>query len=58
MKIQTGVCLISKNGKYYRVIECKDNIISMVKVNGYTIFSCNINLVENFFQFAEKSEIA
>lgn len=58
MKIETGVCLISNNGKYYRVIECKDNIISMVKVNGYTVFSCNISFAEKFFQFAEKSEIA
>ena len=58
MKIQLGELLISKNGRYYRVVECRENSISLMPVNGYTLFSCNSTFVESSFRPVEAPEVA
>ncbi len=58
MRIQKGEFLLSSNGKYYRVVECRENVISLMRVNGYTIFACHRALLESSFQPVEMVEMA
>ncbi|UBF26626.1 hypothetical protein K9N68_01020 [Kovacikia minuta CCNUW1] len=58
MKIQLGDILVAKNGEYYRVVECKEGMVSLKRVNGYTLFSCNQAFVESMFYLATSSAIA
>jgi hypothetical protein len=51
MNIQAGALLISRrNGQYYRVVECCQDGISLMRVNGYTLFTCNPLFIEDAFQ--------
>ncbi|XHX76070.1 MAG: hypothetical protein RBJ76_16655 [Stenomitos frigidus ULC029] len=50
MKIKLGDILTGGNGAFYRVVECKEDIVSLRRVNGYTDFSCNPAFVEAQFQ--------
>ncbi len=50
MKIQVGEFLISNAGEYYRVIECQQDMVSLMRVNGYTLFSCSLPFVETTFR--------
>jgi hypothetical protein len=50
MKIKLGDILTGENGAFYRVVECKENIVSLRRLNGYTDFSCNPAFVEAQFQ--------
>ncbi|MBK4728815.1 hypothetical protein JJD41_02775 [Oxynema sp. CENA135] len=58
MSIQRGNFLISGDGRYYRVVECTKDAISLMRVNGYTLFSCRPNFVEVSFRLVEASEVA
>ncbi|MGA7937825.1 MAG: hypothetical protein WCA35_30025 [Kovacikia sp.] len=49
MKIQLGDILMARNGKYYRVVEYREGIVSLIRVNGYTLFSCNMEYAESMF---------
>jgi len=57
-RIQLGDILIAKNGDYYRVVECKDSMVSLMRINGYTLFSCSERFVESMFGSATSSAIA
>lgn len=50
MKIQVGEFLISNAGDYYRVVECQADIVSLMRVNGHTLFSCSQTFVETAFR--------
>lgn len=50
MEIKLGDILTAENGAFYRVIECKEDIVSLRRVNGYTSFSCNPAFIEAQFQ--------
>lgn len=50
MKIQVGEFLISNTGDYYRVVECQSDVVSLMRVNGYTLFSCSQSFVETTFR--------
>ncbi len=50
MKIQVGEFLISNVGDYYRVVECQSGVVSLMRVNGYTLFSCSQSFVEMTFR--------
>ncbi len=51
MNIQAGSLLISRrDGQFYRVVECCKDGISLMRVNGYTLFTCNPLFVEDAFQ--------
>ena len=50
MKIKLGDVLTAENGTFYRVVECKENVVSLRRVNGYTDFSCNLAFAEAQFQ--------
>ncbi|MBW4487151.1 MAG: hypothetical protein KME12_05110 [Trichocoleus desertorum ATA4-8-CV12] len=52
MKLQTGELLVSRNGKQYRVVECYEDSVSLMPVNGYTLFSCRRLFVESSFRLA------
>lgn len=58
MKIQTGDILIAKNGDYYRVVELKDGIASLMRINGYTLFSCSAEFVASMFCPLDSSSAA
>lgn len=50
MKIKTGELLISDNGHYYRVVEAVEDSISLMRINGYTLFSCKPPFIEAGFR--------
>lgn len=50
MKLQTGELLVAKNGKQYRVVECYEDSISLMPVDGYTLFSCRRLFIECSFR--------
>lgn len=50
MKIKLGDILTAENGAFYKVTECKEDIVSLRRVNGYTDFSCNPAFVAAQFQ--------
>jgi hypothetical protein len=50
MKLQTGELLVSRNGKQYRVVECYEDSVSLMPVDGYTLFSCRRFFVESSFR--------
>ncbi len=52
MKIATGDVLLSRNGDRYRVIESREGIVSLMRVEGYTLFSCSEKLVSSMFNLA------
>lgn len=55
MKIQSGVLLVSKKGEYYRVVDCQEEAISLMRVNGYTLFACSTRFLESEFLLANSS---
>jgi len=52
MKIQVGEFLISNAGDYYRVVECQADMVSLMRLNGYTLFSCSQSFLETTFRTA------
>jgi hypothetical protein len=57
MKIRLGDILIAKSGDYYRVVEFKEGIVTLMRVNGYTLFSCSIGFAESSFQILRSSVV-
>lgn len=56
MNIRAGEFLVSnRDGGYYRVVECRDNIVSLKRVNGYTLFACNPQFLEFWFRPVQAS---
>jgi len=49
MQIHSGDILVAHSGEYYRVVECRDNIVSLQRVQGYTLFSCSLRFVQATF---------
>ncbi len=50
MNIRAGEILKSHEGKYYRVLEASSTIVSLMRVNGQTIFACRPEYVAlNFY---------
>lgn len=50
MKVSAGEILKSHQGHYYRVLEASQVSISLMRVNGQTIFACKPEyLALNFF---------
>lgn len=58
MKIQIGELLISATGEYYRVIEATEIYVSLMRVSGYTLFSCKPFFVEDSFRPVPSSPIS
>jgi hypothetical protein len=56
MKIQTGDCLISRDGRYYRVIDCSGEFISLMPAQGYTVFTCRQSFIESTFGLVEMQQ--
>ncbi|MCT7960333.1 hypothetical protein NG799_22150 [Laspinema sp. D1] len=56
MKIQTGDCLISRDGRYYRVIDCCGEFISLMPIQGYTVFTCRQSYLESSFGLVETQQ--
>lgn len=50
MKIQLGDILIGGNGARYRVVEHREGVVSLIRLNGYTLFSCKTQVAEFMFQ--------
>lgn len=50
MKLQQGELLISENGRYYLVVECSEESVSLKRVNGYTLFSCHPGFLDSSFR--------
>jgi hypothetical protein len=50
MNIRAGEILQSHEGHYYRVLEANQVSVSLMRVNGQTIFACRPEYIElNFF---------
>ncbi len=50
MNVRAGEILKSHEGKYYRVLEASADVISLIRVNGQTIFACRPEYVAlNFY---------
>jgi hypothetical protein len=49
MEIRLGDILVARNGKYYQVVEYKEGMVSLKRVNGYTLFSCSTEFMEAMF---------
>jgi hypothetical protein len=49
MKIQPGDILIASNGERYRVLEQEGEAISLIRLNGYTLFACTAKFLETEF---------
>lgn len=50
MNVRAGEILKSHEGKYYRVLEVRAGAISLIRVNGQTIFACRPEYVAlNFY---------
>jgi hypothetical protein len=50
MNIRAGEILKSHEGHYYRVLEANQVSVSLMRVNGQTIFACRPEYIElNFF---------
>ncbi|PSB30422.1 hypothetical protein C7B82_08970 [Stenomitos frigidus ULC18] len=58
MDIHLGDILTAENGAFYRVIECKENIISLIRLNGYTSFSCSLAFAKAQFQASQSPSVA
>ncbi|HEY9749990.1 MAG TPA: hypothetical protein V6C63_14995 [Allocoleopsis sp.] len=50
MKLQAGELLVARNGKQYRVVECYEDSVSLMPVDGYTLFACRRLFVEISFR--------
>lgn len=50
MKLQVGEWLISNAGEYYRVVEYQQDMVSLMRMNGYTLFSCSLPFVQTTFR--------
>jgi hypothetical protein len=53
MKIQLGDLLQGTEGQFYRVIECQDEMLSLLQVDGCTLFSCRFQYAELVFSPVE-----
>lgn len=49
---------MSGDGRYYRVVDCNEEMISLMRVNGYTLFSCNQRFLECSFRRVQPLEQA
>lgn len=50
IKIRPGEIFVGENGQHYRVIDCQENIVSLRRVDGYTLFSCSTRFMAAQFQ--------
>lgn len=50
MAVQPGELLVASNGKYYRVVDCADGVVSLMRIDGYTLFSCKANFLTSTFR--------
>ena len=57
MNIRIGDVLIARNGEQYRVVECGEGIVSFMRVNGYTLFSCSARFAESMFGTVSVSSV-
>lgn len=55
MQIQIGDVLTAPTGDRYRVLDLRDQIVSLMRLNGCTLFSCHLYVVEAFFQVPQSS---
>lgn len=52
MTIRAGEILISQDGRYYRVLEADEHSVSLIRVDGQTIFACRPSYVSAAFSLA------
>lgn len=57
MAVRAGEILISHDGQYYRVLEADEYSVSLIRVDGQTIFACRPSYVSATFSLA-KAEAA
>ena len=56
--IKAGEVLISETGRSYRVVECTPESVSLIRVNGYTLFCCHRRFIELSFRPASAVAVA
>ncbi len=50
MNIKVGEFVVSnRDGRCYRVVEYRDNTVSLKRVDGYTLFSCHPEFIASWF---------
>jgi hypothetical protein len=50
MKFHIGELIVDQSGQRYRVVDCQADTISLKRINGYTLFSCNRHFAEQAFR--------
>ncbi|HIK10886.1 MAG TPA: hypothetical protein IGS52_11550 [Oscillatoriaceae cyanobacterium M33_DOE_052] len=56
-KFETGEVLISSTGRSYRVVDSTPEVISLLRIDGYTLFSCHPHFIETSFSPATAQQI-
>ena len=52
MQVKTGEILVSKDGHYYRVTEVEQDMVSLMRIGGQTVFSCRPAYLEHAFRLS------
>ncbi|WP_348229316.1 hypothetical protein [Trichocoleus desertorum] len=50
MTVLAGECLLSEAGHFYRVIEAADDVISLKRVNGFTVLAFKSGSIQTLFR--------
>ncbi|MEP0872025.1 hypothetical protein NDA01_19595 [Trichocoleus desertorum AS-A10] len=56
MTVLAGECLLSEAGHFYRVIEAADDVISLTRVNGFTVLAFKSRSIQTLFRSCTCSE--
>ncbi|MBD1865603.1 MULTISPECIES: hypothetical protein [Trichocoleus] len=56
MTVLAGECLLSEAGHFYRVIEAADDVISLKRVNGFTVLAFKSGSIQTLFRPCACSE--
>lgn len=52
MQVKAGDILVSKGGQYYRVTEVEQNMASLMRIGGQTVFSCRPAYLQHAFRLS------
>jgi len=58
MNIRAGEILMSPEGNYYRVLEASQVSVSLMRMNGQTIFACRPDYVQRNFSVPGSADVA
>jgi hypothetical protein len=57
MNIRAGEIVKSPTGAYYRVVELQEESVSLMRINGFTLFSCHPSYLRSAFEAIPYSDL-